>query len=175
MQIRYVPGLSRFYVEHGPSITEDRTEISPCFSQWIPRMSIISASSPVAMWRNPLLIPNSSAPQSVSISQQNPARMEPIQVLLLSCCPNRSWIQHVYIFLKSILWWNQFTMLIHFSPPARWGSLDFNKGATPSLTHSLTTVPSSSPEPITISPAPDAVGHAWPRTHAKENARHNAR
>ena len=38
-----------------------------------------------------------------------------------------------------------------FSPPARWGSLDFNKGVTPPRP------PASSP-PSVISPAPDAVG-----------------
>ena len=38
-----------------------------------------------------------------------------------------------------------------FSPPAKWGSLDFNKGATPL-------------------PAPGA-GYAWTRTHARKNVR----
>ena len=44
-----------------------------------------------------------------------------------------------------------------FSPPARRGSLEFHKGAT----HPP---PPSPPPPL---PAPDAVGHAWTRTHVR--------
>ena len=38
----------------------------------------------------------------------------------------------------------------NFSPPARWGSLDFDKGATPS--------------PLRLLCLSEAVGHAWTRT-----------
>ena len=55
---------------------------------------------------------------------------------------------------------------ILFSPPARWGSLDFDKGATPFL-HSFLLLPSLDPVFFlhcgVTSPAPDPVGHAWTR------------
>ena len=72
------------------------------------------------------------------------------------------------------------TLVPRYSPPARWGSLDFKKGATPSP--SLLPPPSPPPEhqiaspgccgacldPNSKSPAQDC---AWTRTHARENAR----
>ena len=49
--------------------------------------------------------------------------------------------------------------------PARWGSPDFSKGATPpSPSTSPSGPPSPPPPPSSPLPAPDAVGHAWART-----------
>ena len=50
-----------------------------------------------------------------------------------------------------------------FSPPARWGSPDLNKGATPSPSSSSASFSSSSPLP-----APDAVGHAETGTPCRQ-------
>ena len=79
-----------------------------------------------------------------------------------------------------------------FSPPARWGSLEFNKGAThppssPRLLFSSTSVPACRRnwyrelrtlgglrlDPNLISQVPDAVGCAWTRTERmpEENVR----
>ena len=73
-----------------------------------------------------------------------------------------------------------------FYPPARWGPLDSNKGATSSppspstftfflLLHLLLSASSFCQLIVTLGirrpRALDAVGHAWTRTHARENAR----
>ena len=75
-----------------------------------------------------------------------------------------------------------------FPPPARWLSLDSNKGATPSLLLLHLCLPrrsllsSSQLRTLWATPGPELhivssgyCGHAWARKHAKENARHNAR
>ena len=72
-----------------------------------------------------------------------------------------AWVEHLY--------------LLNISPPARWWSLDFNKGAAPpsflpsflaSFTRCHYSRLLSAPwnGPGTISPAPNAVGPAWART-----------
>ena len=101
---------------------------------------------------------------------------------------------------RLIFFWNQQlrTSAVYFSPPATWGSLDLNKGATTSSPSSSSWTLARAPDavgcawtqtlhrelrmqwaapglelyisrdPNSIWWAPDAVGHAWTRTHARE-------
>ena len=77
-----------------------------------------------------------------------------------------SFTTSVVIFKKTV-WTN-----IHVSPPARWGPLEFNKGATPSsLLLLLLFPPTLPPTPTSLlcswrAKAPDVVGQAWARTIA---------
>ena len=77
------------------------------------------------------------------------------------------WFEHVWnncYFRPKMRRWSLPTNIAHISPPARWGSLDFHEGATPSRPHSLT--PSLLPSPL-ASCGPcldlDARSPAWAR------------